>query len=759
MLNLIGNWNPQFLRELKGQLKPIKILMAIALAIIGQIIFLVIMMGNLPGSISPYQLTITTYPEIYFDHNYDNPSQFEVQSLHYKIPLEHAPDQGAPIKQPVLKNGDRIIAVDGIPLSPEPLNQNAQEIFTEAIVQPFETDWQAIKTYSSSITPAARTAMQQLRKAVPNTSVTLTIQKAGVIDAEPVDISLPRIITSTRSNPYCLQPKGWDTLNQPNLYSSDSYAAPKNSNHFYPKACQVPPGQDQYKVDWPRWHQSSFWALNLATLFPLLILGGHSLISNLLKEERDGTFNFIRLSPQSAWNILAGKIMGVPGLIYGAVLLTLPLNLIHGLMGGISVSMLLSFYGTSILIAFLTFSFAVLFGLVRTGLGLIQAWLGAGVIFLVQFLCLQAVRHGEAYDTDIFAWAFLFTPFSILRSMAQPPFIDRHVNISPLFSWFGIPMVSAVVVVLLVANSVALTYWVWQALARRFFMPTSTILSKAQSYGLTLFIHLSLLGFSWQTPDVEPKRYSHWLLDHLIVFMVVQILIWIILLVALSPQQQNLQDWARFRHRVPALSPTQAANPQDQPQASRQTSLKPASLLSDFIWGEKSPVLMAIALNLLMSLGFTVLWLLHHTLSMENQNTWSWILSMLVVFTAIMMVMLIATTLVQFVFLYRKQYTIVIALALLTVVLAGPPIALAIAAIEPSSYPNLWLTIFPWGAVDAFIPNFYPSIGAIVDVVLVFGAQLVCLSAMNWFLIRQFKSIGESDTKALLEFSTAISLF
>ena len=68
----------------------------------------------------------------------------------------------------------------------------------------------------------------------------------------------------------------------------------------------------------------------------LLFAGGAYLtIDDWAREERRGTLNFIRLSPQSSQSILWGKLLGVPALIYLAVGVAIPLHLIAAIAAGI----------------------------------------------------------------------------------------------------------------------------------------------------------------------------------------------------------------------------------------------------------------------------------------------------------------------------------------------------------------------------------------------------------------------------------------
>lgn len=770
MFNVIGDWNPQLLRELKGQLKPLKIVVAIAIAIIGQLILLITTASALPGSLSPYQIQVTTYPEITLRPlRPDAPAEFTVQSLTYRLPLEHSPGKDLPENESLrFGKGDRILAVDGVSLisdeSREPQDQekrmthamtnslaakDREKMLTKAINKPFAADIRRLRSFSKDHSIKAK-ALASLRQAVPGTSVTLTVkqQSSGAV----MDVTLPRIVSSSYWNDYCVLPTGW------NQWSASERSSKFSLGHQYQNSCQVSQGKEEYRIDWSHWHRKAFVDLNLATILPLLLLGSYSIINNLLKEERDGTFNFIRLSPRSAWEILGGKIVGVPILIYGAVLLTLPLNLIRGLLGDIPLGLLFSFYGTTILLTVLSFSFAALLGLVRMGIGVIQAWLGAGAILLIQVIGLHAVQFRYGAGSDLVAWILLFTPFSWWRWMGQSSFIHQSLTnpngVTEHLSWFGLPLVPIVMVVLMVVHGVILGVWVWNVLARRFCMPTGTIISKAQSYGLTLFVNVWLLGFSWRSMIVDQKisRHDIWLHNHLMVFAIAQMSLWVILFIALAPRQQSLQDWARYRHqmRVPPPIPQSSSDQSSTVLSPNLCALRTRSVWWDLVWGEKSPMVVAIALNLLMSLCFTMAWLLYHVVTFGEQNSGAWLGSTLIVFTAATLVMLIGITLVQFVFLSRQRYASVIALLLLVVMVASPPLMLALAGIDVFAYPYLWFLVFPWVSITQMIPTVISSTEPIISIFLSLAFQAGCLGLLNGILFGRLKAIGESDTKALL---------
>jgi hypothetical protein len=81
------------------------------------------------------------------------------------------------------------------------------------------------------------------------------------------------------------------------------------------------------------WMTRSWWLnlyelLNWEIWFALAIGGIYLIAKDLDREIRSGTLDLVNLSPVQPWEILLGKLLGVPVLIYWAVLLTLPLHTI-----------------------------------------------------------------------------------------------------------------------------------------------------------------------------------------------------------------------------------------------------------------------------------------------------------------------------------------------------------------------------------------------------------------------------------------------
>lgn len=329
-----------------------------------------------------------------------------------------------------------------------------------------------------------------------------------------------------------------------------------------------------FVINWQLWWLELFLWLSMIGVFALLVAGTYLLISDLAHEERRGTLNFIRLSPQSPESILVGKLLGVPILLYLVAVLAVPLHLGAGLGAQIPLIRILSFYSVLLAGCFFFYSAALLFGLVSTWLGG-QAWLGSGVVLIL--LAIASLRPIEGFLGDLLN---LFSPALILQYLIaatglNPVFSFSYLKIQDL-QWFSLPLG---VGTLSVASSLLLnyglwTYWSWQALKRRFPNPSKMILSKRQSYLLVACFEVVLLGFA-----VTPKR-SDELLGFQIL-LVLNLLLFLSLIMVLTPGRQALQDWARYR-RQQAFS----------------RNLWNRLFMSDLVWGEKSPALVAIAINL-----------------------------------------------------------------------------------------------------------------------------------------------------------------
>jgi hypothetical protein len=311
-------------------------------------------------------------------------------------------------------------------------------------------------------------------------------------------------------------------------------------------------------INWSPWWRDNFVYLTQCLIVGLVVAGVYLLISNLLYEERRGTLNFVRLSPRSNREILLGKLLGVPVLLFVALAAALPLHLWSAVQGNIAPEILLGVYLVGAAGCFFFYSGALLWSLTTSVLGTFQPWVGAGFATFTIGGLVSASSYGLQSPIT---WIGAFSPTFILNYIHNP----HHDSLGT--TWFSLPFYSAPssVTVLAVLWFVGWSGWMWQVLDRRFRNPNATALSKAQSYGFTLCLVGSLIGFACQ--DESSSYMQGYLFMSFVMIMVVMLLI--------TPDRQTLQEWARYRHRV--------------------SSPERRSLLWELLWGEKSPALLAMA--------------------------------------------------------------------------------------------------------------------------------------------------------------------
>ncbi|HLO52056.1 MAG TPA: hypothetical protein VK211_26875, partial [Kamptonema sp.] len=190
------------------------------------------------------------------------------------------------------------------------------------------------------------------------------------------------------------------------------------------------------------------------------------------------------------------------------------------------------------------------------------------------------------------------------------------------------------------------------------------------------------------------------------------------LIAALSPHRQTLQDWARYR------------------QERLKTGVK-YSLIRDLIWGEKSPAVVAIAVNLLIVAAlFVPATLIFAEAGDRNQI----ILALLYTISFL----LICATISQVMLLMKTSKRAFWAAGTVAAAIILPPMILGVLSINPGENGGgLWL-LTPF-ALDAIR---YASINVIVSTLL---AQFAFFGFLNFQLTRQLKKAGESASKALLK--------
>ncbi|MGL4375129.1 MAG: hypothetical protein ACRCT1_01725 [Microcoleaceae cyanobacterium] len=486
----------------------------------------------------------------------------------------------------------------------------------------------------------------------------------------------------------------------------DSRYCTGNLSYYGSYACQRGPVGD-FIINWQNWYLDVFFWLSFCGIFALLIGGTYLLINDIEKEESRGTLNFIRLSPQSSAKILIGKLLGVPIVLYLAGLIALPLHLWLGLTLHLSLLQLLSYYLVLIAGCCLIYNLALILSFVGSWLGGFKPWLGSGIVATFFML----------------AWTgSVSTPFDVIN-VVSPTFIFKHLilavnhqlyghwdgfnNLQKL-SFFEFPIKNwGLATPLSLLIDILVIWWTFQGLKRRFSNPGSTIFSKRQSYLIVGTMELLFLGFS---------RHNSSEVDYVQLFLL-NLLLFLALILALTPDRQSLYDWTRYRHQM----------------VSHRQGLSFRSLMLDLIWNEKSPPLIALAINLVIAGLVLTPWLLYKNYFL------SWIFTINLI--------LIYACLSQLILLMKSSKRAIWATCVLGGLIVGPCIILGMLSLSPDKTPGLWLSLaFPifwgWEAVEK-------ASQMVISLSMLFHWSV--LGLLSFYLIRRLKIAGESASQALLK--------
>jgi hypothetical protein len=446
----------------------------------------------------------------------------------------------------------------------------------------------------------------------------------------------------------------------------------------------------------PEWWSGVFVILNGVFPFFLLLAGTYTLVRDLFREQQQGTLSLIRHSPQSGNQVLLGKLLGVPSLVYLAGILAVPLHLIAASQAGVSLLLVLGFYGFLAALCWFGYSIACLY-VFRGGF---PAWVVSSFVILL----VLPLFYPQVYPL-------------LHKGESLPAYY---------FQWFSLPLGQALERSLSFATIVLLvcTYWLWQSLQRCYHQPGATLLSKPQSYWVTACFEVFLLGFVIPTYPPPVFGEAGFSIDEFLSLLFIGHLVgFLMLIVALSPQRQALMDWVRYRR--PLLS-------QNPPQPSRHSNLR-----QELLWGEKSPALLAIALNLGIAATLWCPWVLWGLNDRDKTNV---LLGLL--FSGGLI--LISATLAQCILLWkRNQHQAWVGATISSLVFLSA-IGLGGLATLTDRIPGgeLWLlTAFPFQALGS---------ASHLSVFLALLTQIGILGCLSWQLTQQFRQLGMSASQALL---------
>lgn len=511
-----------------------------------------------------------------------------------------------------------------------------------------------------------------------------------------------------------------------------------------------PTDQLNMQLWWRDHWQSLFLTLTIVFIYTLLVAGTYLLINNLATEERRGTLNFIRLSPQSETSVLTGKILGVPILIYLLVFTAMPLHFYAGRGANIATSHILSFWVILTACCIFFYSAALLFGLYCRLFSGFQPWLGSGAVLLFLIIMQQITLSGSRpYLDHAAAWFRLLSPFDMTAYLFPNIASYRYKwdlleNVQFLYLPAGSNLVS--LVGLHILNYGFWIYWIWQGLKRCFRNPNATLFSKSQSYFLVACSQIILWGFTLQYtqnyfPPCTPNNscsqsiydLNYQVVQNFVLIAFFNLILLFSLLAILTPHRQTLQDWARYRYQ----------NISSHQRTSRN------SLIADLIWGEKSPALVAMVINLVIATTPLIIWIiLAPALNVNHVYQLNWLINKVGRFNALLgvglfiILMMIYATLAQRMLLMKTNKRSWWAIGTVSAAIFLPPLILGLLGIESSKHPILWLvSTFPWGSLE------YASTTTIFMALL---GELTVLALLNMRLTKQIRLAGESTTKTLL---------
>ncbi|MEM6425313.1 MAG: hypothetical protein AAF728_09160 [Cyanobacteria bacterium P01_D01_bin.128] len=554
LIDRLGDRNPQLLRELKGRLRWRNVIIAVGLSVLAQVLMLIVFIAQLPAPFDISHLQVQTRPDFRYEFNYsllndnDMPTRLLVEQVYGDA--NHLP-----------------------PVSERPMSGDSILSIGDRSVESFGGDWQAvtraIEGIDGSFDPADISLPypeDQFMELdiddvdLPNLdkSVELEIERGG----QTLRVSVERTISPNYYNHYC-------RILQPGDAAYDQFKPQYRSGK-----CLLQPDGRHYWVEWTRWYTDFFRVVSVVIAVALLSAGSFLLIQNIDREQRRGTLTFVRLSPRSALTVLGGQILGTPIVVYGTIVLCLPLHLMLGVAGHYGIWRIAVFYSFLLLSSIFFFSLSLLYGLLSQGLGGFQAWLFGGLMLGFQLILgIQLATSSDFGQADIHHWLPLFSPLSALHPFWAPQNPGHELS-------FGGGALSFVTFTLLyVANSLVWTLWVWHGLRRKFINPNAPLVHRSFSYLFTLCFEVFLLGFASNGSD-----------DEFVLFAVafINLLFFSLLIAALQPTSQAMADWARFRHTQPKRQRT--------------------SKWQDWLFSNQSPPLIAIAANLAIALGTAYTW-------------------------------------------------------------------------------------------------------------------------------------------------------
>ena len=481
-------------------------------------------------------------------------------------------------------------------------------------------------------------------------------------------------------------------------------------------------------VNWQLLWLDLFVILSFIATASLLIVGTYMLVADIIREKHRGTLNFIRQTPQSAHDILLGKVLGVPILLYISILLLLPLHLLSGLKAQIPLDLIIGFDLAVVASGAFFFSLALLWGLANVQSDF-KPWFASGLVGLFLLIVDNALFHSERiYLPRLTSWFLLFDPNFILSYIIDAAHLpdDKYhfLAIADLadLKFYGQALWANAEIgtAFILANFSLWSYWCWSLLQRRFYNPEYTLLDKVQSYWITGWFTVLALGFTIQGYKEQSSILLHPsdLAANFFLLNFALLVLGLVLIAGLSPHRQTLYDWARYRHQTTSNRAWQES-----------------------LVGEHSPAVLAIAINLASAVVFILPSIFLLLDPRERYVAWGFVLiaGTVTLYAAIAQSILMLRT-------HKRAVWSIITLGSLIVV---PPVCLSMAEVAPEALPQGWLI--------SFLPTVAIEYATVPTLILTIAGQWLAIALVSFQMTRKLQRAGASETKMLFEQNRALS--
>lgn len=451
-----------------------------------------------------------------------------------------------------------------------------------------------------------------------------------------------------------------------------------------------------------------FMTMSVVSVFTLIVVGTYMLVNDLYVEEKRGTLNFIRLSPTEAKNIFLGKIIGVPLLLYFVILLAVPLHLIAGIFGQIHLGLILCFYVLTMASCAFFYSITLVITLIGFQIQSLASWSLAAVSFMFLSMIMTIPITNTPFD-----WLSLLSPTFILYYMR---YYHDYLSLEKVqFFHFPVGLSTGVMIILALVNYGVLTYLNLAALSRQFYNRYAALSSKKISYIQAVYSGIMLIGFAMQTAENHVNNDS--LPSNFYIILAMNLFFSAAMLGTLLPQHQVLEEWATYHHG------------------------DKKSLIHDLIWSDKSPAIVAVAINQLILGGIISIWIL--TWGDFHKIILGWVC--LFIQISMMLILAIITELIVVKFppnprlkQYQNQISGGLTFVGVCFIMAVPVGILPVLKIVPPAGSFVWMLLpIPWIAVHFSSP---------LQILLGFLSHVTILGLLGRKLKSNIQKLGSSSS-------------